>query len=126
MAKKMTKKEMFAQIMTNYALTPDEVAFVENEIALLSKRNSHSGDRKPTAKQLENDGYKTEILEYLTEHCDEKFTITELWHNIPALADNETMSNQRVSALVRQLKDDNLVVKEEIKRKAYFSIAGAM
>jgi hypothetical protein len=28
-----------------------------------------------------------------------------------------------VSAIVRQLKDDGVVVREEIKRKAYFSLA---
>ena len=31
------------------------------------------------------------------------------------------LSNQRVSALVRQLKEDGLVLREEEKRKAYFS-----
>lgn len=31
------------------------------------------------------------------------------------------LSNQRVSALVRQLKDDGLVERTEEKRKAYFS-----
>ena len=120
MSKKMTKKEMFAQIMANYNLTVDETAFIEREIELLNNRKKSD---KPTAKQTENDGYKTAILEYLTEHAEEKFTITEIWHNVAVLADNEAMSNQRVSALVRQLKEDNLVVKEDIKRKAYFSIA---
>jgi DNA-binding transcriptional regulator GbsR (MarR family) len=37
---------------------------------------------------------------------------------IPALAD---LTNQRVSALVRQLKDEGLVTREEVKRKAYFT-----
>ena len=32
------------------------------------------------------------------------------------------LSNQRVSALVRQLKDEGKVTREEIKRKAYFSL----
>ena len=30
MTKKMTKKEMFAQIMANYALTDEEKAFIEH------------------------------------------------------------------------------------------------
>ena len=119
----MTKKEMFAQIMANHNLTTEEKDFVLHEIELLEKRNAKGGDRKPTAKQTENEGLKTAILEWLTERADEKFTITEIWKGVPALAENPDMSNQRVSAVVRQLLLENLVVREEIKRKAYFSVA---
>ena len=122
MAKKMTKKEMFAQLIANYNLTAEEKEFVMHEIELLEKRNSKDGDRKPTAKQLENTDLKSVILEFLTERADEKFTITDMWKNIPALADNPEMSNQRISAIVNQLKKEDLVTREEIKRKAYFSV----
>lgn len=40
---------------------------------------------------------------------------------IPAVSAD--LTNQKVSALVRQLKTDNLIVKTEDKRKAYFSKA---
>lgn len=123
MSKKMTKKEMFAQIMANHNLTTEEKDFVLHEIELLEKRNSKGGDRKPTAKQTENEGLKTAILDWLTERADEKFTITEIWKGVPVLAENPDMSNQRVSAVVRQLVMDKLVVREEDKRKAYFTIA---
>ena len=33
------------------------------------------------------------------------------------------LSNERVSAIVRQLVESGQVVREEIKRKAYFSLA---
>ena len=122
MAKKMTKKEKFAQLMTNYNLTAEDREFVMHEIELLEKRNSKGGDRKPTAKQTENADLKTVILEFLADREDEKFTITDMWKNIPILAENPEMSNQRLSAIVRQLVVDNLVTREEIKRKAYFSV----
>ena len=122
MAKKMTKKEMFAQIIANHNLTAEEKEFVMHEIELLEKRNSKGGDRKPTAKQTENADLKTVILEFLADREDEKFTITDMWKNIPTLAENPEMSNQRISAIVRQLVMDNLVTREEIKRKAYFSV----
>ena len=121
MAKKLTKKEMFAQIIANHNLTAEEKEFVMHEIELLEKRNSKGGDKKPTAKQTENEGLKTAILDWLTERADEKFTITDIWKGVPALAENPEMSNQRVSAIVRQLVLENLVAREEIKRKAYFS-----
>ena len=120
MAKKLTKKEMFAQIMANHNLAADEKEFVMHEIELLEKRNSKGGDRKPTAKQTENEGLKTAILEFFTEHIGEKFTVGEIWKKVPVLAENPEMTNQRVSALVKALKDENYLGREEIKRKAYF------
>ena len=47
-----------------------------------------------------------------------KYTITDLMKEVVELAD---LSNQRVSALVRQLKEEGLVERTEEKRKAYFS-----
>jgi predicted transcriptional regulator len=49
-----------------------------------------------------------------------KYTITDLIKNVPECAD---LTNQRVSALIRQLVDDKVVVRTEDKRKAYFSLA---
>ena len=123
MAKKMTKKEMFVQILNNYDLKADEIDFINHEIELLEKRNSNGGDKKPTAKQLENADLKTAILDFLADNTDDKFTITDMWKKIPVLAENPEMSNQRISAIVNQLKKENLVVRVEDKRKAYFSIA---
>ena len=123
MAKKMTKKEMFAQILNNHNLKADEIDFINHEIELLEKRNSKGGDKKPTAKQLENADLKTVILDFLADNPDDKFTITDIWKKIPVLAENPEMSNQRISAIVRQLVLENLVARDEIKRKAYFSIA---
>jgi hypothetical protein len=123
MAKKMTKKEMFAQILNSYDLKADEIDFINHEIDLLEKRNSNGGDKKPTAKQLENADLKTVILDFLADNPDDKFTITDMWKKIPVLANNTEMSNQRISAIVNQLKKENLVVRVEDKRKAYFSIA---
>ena len=123
MAKKMTKKEMFVQILNNYDLKADEIDFINHEIELLEKRNSNGGDKKPTAKQLENADLKTVILDFLADNPDDKFTITDMWKKIPVLANNTEMSNQRISAIVNQLKKENLVVRVEDKRKAYFSIA---
>ena len=123
MAKKMTKKEMFVQILNNHNLKADEIDFISHEIELLEKRNSSGGDKKPTAKQLENADLKTVILDFLADNPDDKFTITDMWKKIPVLANNTEMSNQRISAIVNQLKKENLVVRVEDKRKAYFSIA---
>lgn len=113
MTKKMTKREYFTQIMENYNLTEDERNFIKHELELLAKKNS--AEKKPTAVQVANEGLKTEILNFM--EVGKKYTITDLMKSVPCLAD---LSNQRVSALVRQLKDSGLVERTEEKRKAYF------
>lgn len=82
--------------------------------ASIAKKNS--AERKPTATQKANEGYKTAIFEFM--EVGKKYTITDLMKEVVELAD---LSNQRVSALVRQLKEEGLVERTEEKRKAYFS-----
>ena len=80
----------------------------------IAKKNS--AERKPTATQTANAGFKVAILEFLSEGG--KHTITDIMKVCGAVAD---LSNQRVSAIVRQMIESGDVVREEIKRKAYFS-----
>ena len=82
--------------------------------ASIAKKNS--AERKPTATQKANEGYKEAILAYM--EVGKKYTITDLMKEVVELVD---LSNQRVSALVRQLKEEGLVERTEEKRKAYFS-----
>ena len=110
--KKMTKKDYFEQIKRNYALTEDEVKFIDHEIELLEKKNA--ADKKPTAQQVVNKSTQDAIYEGM--ESGKLYTITELIKSIPECAD---MTNQRVSALVRQMIDVK-VERIEDKRKAYF------
>ena len=114
--KKMTKRDYFEQIKAKYALTADEIKFIEHEIELLEKKNS--ADKKPTAQQLANASTKDSILEAMED--GKLYTITDLIKVVPACAD---MTNQRVSALVRQMLADGAVIRIEDKRKAYFKKA---
>ena len=111
--KKMTKADYFKQIMANYALTEDEKNFCEHELELLAKKNS--AEKKPTAVQVANDGIKDAIYEGMTEGT--LYTITDLIKSVDACAE---LTNQRVSALVRQMIADGKVERIEEKRKAYF------
>ena len=113
-AKKMTKREMFEMIKANHNLSADEIAFIDHELELLAKKNS--AEKKPTAVQVANEGIKADILEGM--EVGKKYTITDLMKEIPACAE---LSNQRVSALVRQLVTEGSVERTEEKRKAYFS-----
>lgn len=114
--KKMTKREMFEQIKANYPLSTEEVAFIDHELELLAKKNS--AEKKPTAVQVANEGIKQAIVDGM--EVGKSYTITDIMKSIDECAE---LSNQRVSALVRQLVTDGVVVRTEEKRKAYFSLA---
>ena len=113
--KKMTKRDYFEQIKAKYNLTNDEVAFIDHELELLAKKNvNKSGEKKLTAKQVENEGFKEVILDVISE---KEHTVSEILKigNFP-----EDMTNQRVSALIKQMCGSGLVERTEKNRKAYF------
>ena len=110
----MTKRDYFTAILSKYDLTADEKAFVEHELELLAKKNS--AEKKPTALQVANDGIKSVIVDVLTDNGG-LMTVTDIQKSCDELAE---LSNQRVSALLRQLILDGKVERVEDKRKAYF------
>ena len=116
--KKITKRERFEALLKIDAVKADAglVEFIEHELDLLAKKNS--AEKKPTAQQVANDGIKDAILDGMADN--RLYTITEIQKEIAECAE---LSNQRVSALVRQLVADGQVVRTEDKRKAYFSKA---
>ena len=114
---KLTKAQKFAMLRAIPAVAENAmlVEFIDHEVELLSKKNS--AEKKPTAQQTANEGIKTAIVEGMEPN--RLYTITEIIKEIPECAD---MTNQRVSALVRQLVDAGKVKRTEDKRKAYFQV----
>ena len=113
--KKMTKRDYFTAILSKYPLTEAEKDFVKHELELLEKKNS--AEKKPTAQQTANEGIKAAIVAGMTPN--RLYTVTEIQKEIPECAE---LSNQRVSALLRQMIGVE-IVRTEDKRKAYFSLA---
>ena len=124
--KRMTKRDMFNQAiaMANgqpTTVTPEQmVEFFNHEIALLDRKSSNPS--KPTKTQVENETLKQAILRTLAE-TGRPMTISEL---IAECAEIHFLANQRVSALLTQLKTAGQVVRTEIKKKAYFSIVNTV
>ena len=114
--KKPTKKEMFAQILA-HTVDPAEKEFLAHEIELLNKKTE---SKELTEEQKKNEATKQAILDRLGEEEGCKMTISAMIKCVPAC---NGMSTSKVSSLVRQLKVDGLVVREEIKGVAYFSLA---
>ena len=120
-ARRTTKREYYNILLGIEAVksNPELVAFIENEVSLLDKKSNSSSDKKPTARQSENAGLKEAILAYLRQN--DPATITELMKNVPELAAIENLTNQRTSAIVRQMVEIDKTVERLVeKRTAYF------
>lgn len=112
-AQKYAMLKELAEVQANSVL----VEFIDHELELLAKKNS--SEKKPTANQVANEGIKGAILNGM--ESGKLYTITDLIKSIPECAE---LTNQRVSAIVRQLKDEGSVERIEEKRKAYFKKVG--
>lgn len=125
MEKKFTKRNALTLMLTLSEVQADErlVAYCENELRLLDKKNVSSGEKKLTEKQEQNEKYKADILAFLQAVTPDHKSIAEIWNNIPALAENADMTGQRISALLTQLIKAEKVIRVEEKRKAYFKAA---
>ena len=97
--------------------TAEEITAKLNEmLAALDKKPT--GEKKPTEQQKQNESFKVDIEVLLAD--GKARTATEILNEIPAFKDND-ISNQRVSALLRQLKLAGKVSKETVKGKTYFT-----
>lgn len=124
-SKRMTKRMKFEALLAipEVAENATLAEFIEHELELLDKKNA--ADRKPTKKQVENVGIKADIIEIVQAEPDRLFTVSEVMKSLDA----PDLTNQKVSALMRQLYD---ITGEDVenerfallriveKRKAYF------
>ena len=122
MEKKMTKKEtinLLIDVLMGTKEVEDMQIFVDflvHERELLEKKSSNSGQTKT---QKENETIKEKIVETLRE-LDRPVIITELQG---ANVELSNLSNQKISALLKQLVDNGIVKREVDKKKAYFTLA---
>ena len=117
MANKITKREVIGMMMKEEVVkaNPTYVAYLENELALLNKK---AQNKKATKTQEQNVGIKATILEVLATIGSG--TVTDIQNGNEELS---ALSNQKVSALVRQLVESGDVVKTTDKKKSIFSLA---
>ena len=117
MANKITKREVIGMMMNEEVVkaNPTYVAYLENELALLDKK---AQNKKATKTQEQNVGIKATILKVLATIGSG--TVTDIQNGNEELS---VLSNQKVSALVRQLVESGEVVKTTDKKKSIFSLA---
>ena len=127
--KKLTKKEMFnaianaISVMDNAEvlavvdeqnITPDmALEFINKEIAQLEKKSSS----RSSAKNAENEKLKEEILATM-EEIGKPARLSEIIAKNPELG-----SQNKVNAMLTQMKQDGVIIRTLDKKAAYFSIA---
>ena len=121
MTKKMTKKEMFAMVIgvvggSEVENKAEMLEFLNHEVALLEKKNSRSGQTKT---QKENEILLGKLEVALAEYS-KPITISELMKT--SSHEVATLSNQKLSALMKKLVEGGKVVKTTEKKKSYFSL----
>ena len=112
----MTKKEMFTEIRKVVADNDEMVAFIDHEIELLNRKSG--SPRKPTKNQLENEGFKADILTALAE-ADKAVNIKELCVICPSISG---LTNQRITHMLTDLRKDGKVARSYVKKVAYFAL----
>ena len=117
--KKMTKRDYFSKLIeivedANIDNSAEIVDFLNHEIELLKKKSNVK-----TKTQKENEVLMEVVFNALAE-VGKPVTVSEL---MEANEEVGVMKNQKVSALLKKLKEDERVVRVEDKKKAYFSIA---
>ena len=115
---KMTKKDYFNVLIhvvegANVENEAELVEFLNRQIELVSKKRTAQ-----TKTQKENETIKEKIVVALKE-INRPVTVDELRANDANMGE---YSNQKLSALLKQLVDTNVVVKTIDKKKSYFSI----
>ena len=117
--KKITIAEQFAEVEKFLRENGQNsmADFIAERCELHTKKNS-SKSSKPTKAQEKNEGIKNSIVNEMVE--GERYTVSEMLTKLPCC---EGYTNQKISALVRQLVAEGELVRVEEKGKAYFTLA---
>ena len=112
-------KDIIAVLKANGLLTEDRKAFLEKRIEVTEKKNaSKDGEKKLSKEQIANEEIKSNILDEMEK--GKSYTISDM---LKFLTCCEMLSQNKVNALVKQLKDEGKVIRTEAKGKAYFTLA---
>lgn len=122
--KKLTKRDYFEMIKVICEGRQDLIDFCDHELELLAKKNSKGGTTKTqtenvkVAEMLINELEKIGIPSTITELMNKSETIKEY-----KLENGNPLSNQKISAIFKQLVENGTLTKSTEKKKSYFSVA---
>ncbi len=118
MNKKMTIADKFNALLEKYPFTEDERAFIKDRIDKATRKTD--GEKKPTAKQVQNAAVADEVYAFMAQTPDTAYTVSELLKVCPAFTAIEDCSASYANAIVKKLKDAGRVIRTVDKGRAYF------
>lgn len=123
--KKMTKREVINLMLGESFIQSNEtyVEYLTHELELLDRKNSSKG---ATKVQIENEKVMDTIYNEL-KTIGRPCTISELMEESEViknytLENGNSLTNQKISALLKKLVDTEKVTKVTEKKKSYFSV----
>ena len=119
--KKITKREVVEQMLADSNIASNEVyvAYLKNELELLKKK---SENKKATKNQTENVEIKEVIIEVLGRMGKGRAGEIQLAVQATDKEKYATLTNQRTSAILKQMIDEGTVVKTIDKKVSTFSL----
>lgn len=120
--KKITKREVVEMMLADSNIASNEVyvAYLKNELELLKKK---SENKKATKNQTENVEIKEVIIEILGRMGKGRAGEIQLAIQATDKEKYATLTNQRTSAILKQMIDEGAVVKTVDKKVSTFSLA---
>lgn len=94
------------------------IQWLDHKTELLDNKKS-SGEKKPTAKQVANEGYKDAIVNWMEP--GQLYLAAEVAETCPVAVDNE-LTKGSVTALLTQLFKAERIVRTTEKGKNYYSL----
>lgn len=113
---KMTNKVALSYVLMNCDLPADVAEKIEGMLIQLEKRSS--AERKPSARQIENEALKGQIVEAMEPN--RLYSVGEMLKEFVFFPAD--MTPQRLSAIMTQLVSANKVERIVEKRKVYFKV----
>ena len=119
--KKITKREIVEKMLADSNINSNEVyvAYLKNELELLKKK---SENKKATKNQTENVEIKEVIIEVLGRMGKGRAGEIQLAVQATDKEKYATLTNQRTSAILKQMIDEGTVVKTVDKKVSTFSL----
>ena len=119
--KKITKREVVEKMLADSNIASNEVyvAYLKNELELLKKK---SENKKATKNQTENVEIKEVIIEVLDRMGRGRAGEIQLAIQANDKEKYATLTNQRTSAILKQMIDEGTVVKTVDKKVSTFSL----
>ena len=119
--KKITKKMVVEMMLADSNIKNNEVyvAYLKNELELLKKK---SENKKATKNQTENVEIKAVIIEVLGRIGKGRAGEIQLAVQATDKEKYATLTNQRTSAILKQMIDEGTVVKTVDKKVSTFSL----